>query len=524
MLVRHRERTPDEGPGGGDRGRGTMAGAGGGQLGRSWRRYRRRPAGVQAIPVVVVVIVLVLAIALAGSGGSHTPAPTSTTTAPHSNVTPPDEASTSSAGVTAHTINVVFPVSNLSSLAANFGFAGDVEYDEQTKAINLFVNTINDAGGINGRKIHAEIVDFDPTSEVGMRALCKQWTEGGASVFAVLDGLGTWTGDNQLCITQEGHTPLISQWTTVTNYTQSGSPYLWWTGPDDASILQATVTWGLSSGRLGHGIKVGVIAGDRASDQLALNQYLLPDLKRAGITPIVKTIAADPTDSATTGSEAPLVMQQLRAAGVASVIPLIPFNVFFPVLQAETQQQYFPTLLLSDYENSIQSALGLIPSPYEKALDGQEGVTSETLGGIDDTRPESEGGYDSGVRSCFATWHKAYPEIPKGNMNFYIEEQGPVQAWCQEIRLFATAAKAAGPHLDRRTFVEAMARIKDFPGGFSPTLTYGPDKFYGPTQYRVVRLHTNSPPSSQCKTPKAPLPPEVVCWVLEQNWKPLPPP
>ena len=95
-------------------------------------------------------------------------------------------------------------------------------------------------------------------------------------------GSGTWTGDNQLCITQEGHTPVLSQWTTVTNWTQEGSPYLWWTGPDDAAILQATVNWGLSAGLLGSGIKVGVIAGDRASDQVALNQYLLPDLRRAG--------------------------------------------------------------------------------------------------------------------------------------------------------------------------------------------------------------------------------------------------
>src|SRR5580658_7697584 len=266
-----------------------MAGAGGSQLGRSWRRFRRRPVGIQVIPVVVV-IVLVVAIALAAGGGSHPGASTTTTTSTPSKVTPPDEASTSSAGVTAHTINVVFPVSNLSSLAANFGFAGDVEYDEQTKAINLFVKTINDAGGINGRKINAEIVDFDPTSEVGMRALCKQWTEGPTTVFAVLDGIGTWTGDNQLCITQEGHTPLISQWTTVTNYLDEGSPYLWWTGPDDAAILQATVSWGVGSGRLGRHIKVGVIAGDRASDQTALNQYLIPDLKKAGITPIVKTI------------------------------------------------------------------------------------------------------------------------------------------------------------------------------------------------------------------------------------------
>ncbi len=32
-------------------------------------------------------------------------------------------------------------------------------------------------------------------------------------------------------------------------------------------------------------------------------------------------------------------------------------------------------------------ALGLIPIPYKKALNGQEGVTIETLGGTDDPEP-----------------------------------------------------------------------------------------------------------------------------------------
>src|ERR1019366_4408134 len=222
----------------------------------------------------------------------------------------------SSAGVTTHNIRVVFPVSNLSSLASNLGFAGDIEYSEQNKAIKLFVKLINDTGGINGRTIDASIVNFDPTNESQMRALCKDWTDGSSPAFAVLDGVGTWTGDNQLCITQEGHTPLLSQWTTVTNWTRQGSPYLWWTGPDDAAILQATVDWGLSAGLLGAQVKVGVIAGNRASDEAALNQYLLPDLRQAGITPVVKTIASDPSDTASTDSQAPLGVQQLRSAGV----------------------------------------------------------------------------------------------------------------------------------------------------------------------------------------------------------------
>jgi len=439
-----------------------------------------------------------------------------------SEITPVTQASTSARGVTAHAINVEFPVANLSALSGQFGFATDAEYGEQVKAIDLFVNHINSTGGINGRTINPIITSFDPTNESELHALCTDWTQGSPPVFAVLDGLGTWSGDSQLCITQQGHTPFLGQWSTVSNWITAGSPYLWWTGPDDAAIIRATVTWGHSSGLLGGSRKVGVIAGDRASDQQALEQYLLPDLKKVGVNPLVVTIPAQPSETAATNSEAQLAVERFKAAGVTSLIPLVPFNAFFPVLSDETSQNYFPRLLLSDYESSIESGLGLIPVPFEKALDGQEGVTTETLGGVDDARPQSQGGYDPGDRECWVIWHKAYPEIPKGNMNDFIEEQGPVQGWCQEIRLFAQAATMAGKDLNRRTFVEAMSRITDFPGGYSPVLAYGPDKFFGPSQYQVVSLHTNVPPSAMCRLPLGHLPPQGVCWHIVQTWKPLP--
>jgi hypothetical protein len=473
-----------------------------------------RTRGAMAVVSVMSVVAVVLALGA--------PVGASSSSSSGSSITPVSQASTSSRGVTRTQINVVFPVVNLQALSTELGFAGDVEYTEQGKAISLFVDHINDSGGINGRRINPIIAPFDPTSESGMRALCKDWTLGSPAAFAVLDGVGAFSGDNQLCITREGHTPFLGQWTTVSNWTDEGSPYLWWTGPDDAAILQATVTWGHGAGLLGGRRKVGIIAGDRASDQLALSEYLLPDLRRIGVTPLVETLAADPSETAETNSEAPLIIEKLKSAGVTSVIPLVPFNAFFPVLVAENSQQYFPKLLLSDYESSIESSLGLIPVPFEKALNGQEGVTTETLGGIDDSRPEAQGGYDPGVRSCWDIWHKAYPEIPKGNMNDFIEEQGPVQGWCQEIRLFAQAATMAGRNLNRRTFVEAMARITDFPGGYSPVLSYGPDKFFGPTEYQVVSLHNNSPPSSLCRLPLGTLPPQGRCWHVVQSWEPLP--
>ena len=251
-----------------------------------------------------------------------------------------------------------------------------------------------------------------------------------------------------------------------------------------APVLAAVVQWGLSSGRLGHGKKVGVVVSDQAADQAALNGYLLPDLKKAGITPQVDTIAGNPDETATTNSDAQLAVERLKASGVQSVIPMVPENAFFPYLSAEASQQYYPQLLLSDYQSTIEIGLGLTPTPYEKELNGQEGVTTETLGGIDDDRPESQGGYDPGVRSCYVTWHKFHPKPIAGTLYYYIEEQGPIQAWCGAIRLFATAAKDAGSNLNRRTFVEAMSRLTDYPARCHRSWSFGPDKFYGPTNTR----------------------------------------
>ncbi|HEY6622333.1 MAG TPA: ABC transporter substrate-binding protein [Acidimicrobiales bacterium] len=490
---------------------------------RASRRFRHRPRGTQLRTVALVAAVVagvVAYVAVAPSSSTVGVAAAGASTGGGSNAL--NRASTSTRGIAGNKINVVFPVVALNSLAGKVGFAQDAEFGLQVKAIHLYVNLINRSGGVNGKKINPIVVNYDPTNENNMRALCKDWTEGSPAAFVVIDGAGTWTGDNQLCITQEGQTPLISAWSTVSSWTTKGSPYLWWTGPDDAAILQTTVNWGLSSGLLGSTHKVGVIAGDRASDQAALKQYLLPDLERAGVTPVVETIASDPSETATTNSEAPLVVQKLKDAGVDSVIPIIPFNAFFPVVNAETADNYFPKLLLSDYEGTIQSALGIMPVPDETALDGQQGVTTYTLGGFDDDRPESQGGYDPGVRSCYDDWHKVYPQVVGATgTSAFIEEQGPIEAWCTSIRLFATAAKNAGSDLNRRTFVQAMSKIQNFPGGSTPTLTYGPNKFYGPTQYQVVQLHNNVPPSAACKL-KTNGQPQGTCWVTIHGFQPLP--
>jgi hypothetical protein len=127
------------------------------------------------------------------------------------------------------------------------------------------------------------------------------------------------------------------------------------------------------------------------------------------------------------------------------------------------------------------------------------------------------------VHACWVPWHKAFPQVPAGATTDYLEQQGPVVSWCQVITLFAQAARSAGPDLNRRTFVTAMSKITNFPGTSTPILSYGPDKHYGPTEYKIVRIHNNVPPSSQCQLTsqgKA----QGTCWVTVQPFAPLPSP
>ena len=72
-------------------------------------------------------------------------------------------------------------------------------------------------------------------------------------------------------------------------------------------------------------------------------------------------MAGNPDETSATNSQAQLAVERLKSAGVQSVFPLLPENAFFPYLAAEASQQYVPQLLLSDYQSTIEVALGPHP-------------------------------------------------------------------------------------------------------------------------------------------------------------------
>jgi ABC-type branched-subunit amino acid transport system substrate-binding protein len=428
-----------------------------------------------------------------GDGAGGTVAPPGSGTAPDGTTL-----TASDRGVTATKIKVVFPYADLGPIGQATGL--DPGNEDEPTAIMAYVNDINANGGINGRLIDPEIVKYNPLDDAAMRSKCKDWTES-QEVFAVVDSYG-WHDDHQLCITQEGHTPLISKWTTVTDWTDRGNPYLWWTGPDDVEVLDNLVASSLDVLRNNN---FAVLVSDRESDKLAL-AYLEDSLSRAGLKETIPPQQLS-FNAGAAQAQAPVVMEQLKVHQIKVVIPVLPFLQMATFLNQEHSQDVRYTLLLSDYESEIQALLGLAESVYKKELQDTVGPTAFRLGNDEDPR-----GYTPLGEKCSEQYHKQDPTYQHN-----LEGPGAAMTWCQNIYLFAQAATAAGDDLTRDGFDTAMSQVQGFGGSIVPDLTFGPGVHSGPHQYRTVKIHVNDDKACPKKDDGGD---QGSCWLIVQDFQP----
>jgi hypothetical protein len=412
-------------------------------------------------------------------------------------------------GVTATKIKVVFPEADLGPIGQATGLTTT---ENEDTAIMGYVNDINSHGGINGRLIDPEIVKYNPLDDADMRSKCKDWTES-QQVFAVVDSYG-WHDDHQLCITQEGHTPLISKWTTVTDWTDRGNPYLWWTGPDSVEVLDNLVA---SSVDLLKTQKYAVIAGDRQGDQLALG-YLKKSLERAGV-PAPFSVDTIAFSEQAASAQTPIIVQKYHLNNVRVVLPVLSFLSLLQFMQTEDSQysgtrtdspptmETPPQLLLSDYESNIQAMLGMAELKYQKELQNTVGPTAFRLGDREDPT-----GYTPLGLHCSDAFHAQDPSFQDN-----LEGPGAAMTWCQNIYLFAQAATMAGNNLTRDAFNNAMSQIQGFGGSVVPDLTFGPTVRAGPHNYRVVEIHVND---DHACPPKATPGEQGSCWIIVNDFAP----
>jgi hypothetical protein len=413
----------------------------------------------------------------------------------------------------------VFTYPDLGPVGATLGLAGTSE--DEKSSINAFVKDINDKGGILRRKIDPEITSYNPLDESDMRSKCITWTRD-EKVFAVIDIIGAWHDDQQLCVTQEGNTPLLSPWTTVTDWVNRSKGNLWWANADQVDTLLNLIPWAKGRGYLGNGVKFGVVAATREADTLAL-KYLNDGLRRAGLKPThVQTIHFDTQSTAQANAEATVAVQQFKQDNDTVILPLLPYNTLQTFLRAAGSQSYYPRLLLSDYEQGLTVALGMAEiGGFKRNLQDTIGPTAVVLG--NDDGPVGAHAYGPAPMDCFNTFKKyvdpaAYRSLPNhSDWDGNLESTGTAMTTCEETRLFAHAATLAGANLTRAGFNAAMATITSFAGTVVPDLRFGPNRHAGPHLTRTIQVHVND--DNRC--PLKPPPKRNVqgsCWLILQDF------
>lgn len=381
-------------------------------------------------------------------------------------------------GVTADSIKVAFPYFDPT---ASFAMTGtqNQKPENQPDFIQAYVDCVNAAGGIMGRKIVPLIQVFNPLDDNLMHALCIKWaTED--KVFAVVDS-AAWIDQHQLCLTQDYHIPLVSGWTSVTEFAKDAHPYLWWTEPTSDESIDNLVLWAKERGQLTTKAKIGVVTTDRPVDQLALKNHLLPALSAAGFKPTdVETFTYDRSQAE---AQATVAVEKLQQAGVNVLLPLLTFDSFAFYLQAAQNQSFVPHMLLSDYEEEVVTAQALLGDRYPKQLNGAVAETYDRLGeGDQDANYPAK--YDASEQRCVNIWKTEHPGtiITKGGENM---------RWCDSITAFVDGARKAGANLTRLSWAAGMGNIGTFGAGMTPQLTYSSQKWWGPDLMKAVVIKTS---------------------------------
>lgn len=323
----------------------------------------------------------------------------------------------------------------------------------------FFVDEVNRAGGINGRKIVPAFTTFDPTDSTTGRKACLALTEDAKVFAAIIDG-GLF-GDPILCFTAEHHVPTLEYAGEPDAWYQRSAGLLFTPGMTGSRNLRSLVSV-LGATNVMKGKKIGVVSTDSPTEKLPVDEGLLPALKAAGYPVAYRSTVTQNIDQQP--SQIPVEIAQMRRAGVDYIVWVSNALVFAQWTQAAANQGYNPPYAMTD----INSASNDFTVQNVPASTNAVAVTALRDGEQHANLPEPPK-----VQACRERLEKAKGiSLKRGAADYQIAIQA-----CGFIELFTTAARKAGANLTPQSFSQAMQGIGawDFPY-FAPG-AYAPGKF-----------------------------------------------
>lgn len=229
--------------------------------------------------------------------------------------------------------------------ALGFPATGDIE--ETKKVWQHWVDTLNAAGGVNGRPIELHFTTYDPLSEQSMRQACLYMTEQRKVFVAV--ATGGFIGPPMLCFTEEHNTPLIaagSSGVPQEYYTRSkGLLFTTFMGSDRTVANLANEVDRLGSLK---GKRVGLLFDER-SGPASIVRRLESELKNRGYA--ISHVSVFNADFGTAAGQVPVEVQQHRTKSDV-IVNMSHALVFTQFVQDATSQGYTPPYYNSDWNGA----------------------------------------------------------------------------------------------------------------------------------------------------------------------------
>ncbi len=381
--------------------------------------------------------VVVCALALASCGSSSKSA--SPTTAGGGSGTATTISTELGTGVTATTITVGVMMIDFDCIK---DFVDQLRPDQQ-RTYQIFIDDINNKGGINGRKIVPVFKTYCPIGNAGELAACTSLTED-HHVFAAIGVFYDPSGDAQLCFAKEHHTVVVAD--ELTQDLVDRAPPGTIVTPDIIPERRLKVIMSLLEAR--HtldGKKVAVVSD--AADHARVGKVVTPALGRLHVTrgtDATLSIVGQDTTAAQTQLDS--FIERWKSDGTNALV-LVGQDVSAKQFIEKIKREIPAMTLVSDTTSVLQGAQDeqkahVSPNPYDGIItaEGQTGVEhSKTPHGT----------------FCRTIWEKAtgrkvpspdvVVKLPNGKQN---DIYGEVEDGCLFPNFFATIARRVGKYLN----------------------------------------------------------------------------
>ena len=443
------------------------------------------------------------------------------TEAPAATEAPAEELTASDVGITETTIKIGVAVSDLEAVrAAGISIPDTLTTEHLFDRYKVFVDDINEAGGINGRQIELVQLVWNPLDQSTFDALCAAATIDN-ELFMVMNGTGL-SSIARKCLFDAG---VVIMYGDVMSQAEFDTGLAIGLAPPSEAVAAAGAKAWIESTDAAPGSVVGVLANNSPALSAA-GQAASAVLEEAGYTVSYIELNSQSGDNAAINEEGAAAVGNFQADGAVHVLVNTPFTESQGFWNAAAAAGLSFNLL--DTSSSGCSAFGLSRAPA--AAYGSECITAYDHS-TDGTsiRPDTE--FEAQCRANFDENFEEYyggksnSGVPAGQIitdvagKVLISDYTPQE--CALMNILNLGLSAAGVNPTRASFIEAVLNLGEVPlalagGG---TGLFAPDKPYAANAVHTVKITgadaTTAPDANGlyngCAAP-------IACGVVISDW------